>query len=159
MSGFIPMTIVSPDQMRMVFPLAREVIPGLELKAWLSFARGITNLRRAAAGGVVAVRRVRRPLPCGMFIYRREKDPAHGSILIAEHFVALDVLDSKPVVDALTSELDHLAHRLGCGAIRAIVLDQGSVVESGLRDAGLLARGATLWKQIPHAPGDDGSTH
>jgi hypothetical protein len=151
MSGFTS-HIVVPDQVNTVFPLVREAVPGLDLRTWVGFARKLTNPRRAAQAGIVAVRRVPRPMPCGLFIYRYENDLAYGPILATEYFVALDVLDPAPVVRALTDEMEALARRLGCAAIRALVREHSPAVESGLREAGLVAEGATLWKQLAPAP-------
>ncbi len=140
--------IVTPDQVRAVYPLVREAVPSLTLKAWVSFARPLTNPRRAAQVGIVAVRRIPRPLPCGLFLYRRETDLAQGTILATEYFVAVDVLDPAPVVLALAHEMDSLAQRLGCAAIRALVRDHAHSVAAGLRAAGLQPEGDMLWKQV-----------
>lgn len=148
MTGFTA-DMVTADQVRTVFPLVREAVPGLDLKTWLLFSRRILRPRRIADSGIIAVRRAARSLPCGLFIYHCEKDLAHGSILVADHFVALDVLDPQAVMRALTQELELLANRLQCGAIRANVLCEGSLVEAGLQAAGLNRQGATLWKRLP----------
>jgi hypothetical protein len=148
MTGFTA-GMVSADQVRTVFPLVREAVPGLDLKTWLAFSKRILRPRREPDSGIVAVRRNARSLPCGMFIYHREKDLTHGAILVADHFLALDVLDPPAVMRALTQELEQLANRLGCGAIRATVLSEGSLAEAGLQAAGLNRQGATLWKRLP----------
>jgi hypothetical protein len=67
---------------------------------------------------------------------------------VAEHFVAVDVLDPEAVMHALTGELDRLAKRLGCAAIRATVLRHDSIAESSLHAAGHRSDGATLWKVL-----------
>jgi hypothetical protein len=148
MAGFTS-HIVMPDQVRTVYPLVREAVPGLALRDWVKYARPVTNPRRAAREGIVAVRRVPWPLPCGLFLYRRDKDLGYGPILAAEYFVALDVLDPAPVVRALAEEMDALAQRLGCAAIRALVRRHSPAVDAGLREAGLVAEGAMLWKRLP----------
>ena len=73
---------------------------------------------------------------------------AHGPTLVAEHIVALDLLDPAPVMRALIEELDRLAKELDCSAIRAMVLGQESLVATGLRAAGHRPEGATLWKRL-----------
>ena len=137
-----------PDQVHTVYPLVREVIPALDLKTLTRIARRIANPRRAEQGGIHVVLRSPRPLPCGLFIYRREDDLAHGPILVAEHMVAIDVLDPQSVMSALVSELEALAERLGCSAIRTMVLGQASLATSGLYAAGHRPEGATLWKPV-----------
>ena len=140
-----------PDQVHTVYPLVREVVPSLDLKTWMRIAKRIANPRRADQAGIRVVLRSPRQLPCGLFLYRREYDLAHGPILMAEHIVAVDVLDPESVMSALVSELDALAERLGCSAIRTMVLGQATLAASGLYAAGHRPEGATLWKPIEEA--------
>lgn len=154
MSGFTCRNL-SPDQVRVVFPLIREAVPALDMKAWLRFARRMTNPRRTDDTGIMVVYRRSRKLPCGLFLYHRENDLAHGSVLVAEHFIAVDVLDPQPVMRALTAELDALAGRLGCSAIRAMVLREDSIAETSLYAAGHRPAGAALWKDVPATKPED----
>lgn len=154
MAGFTS-HIVVPDEVRTLFPLVREAVPGLELREWINYARPVTNPRHAGREGIVAVRRVPWPLPCGLFLYRRDIDLGYGPVLATEYFVALDVLDPAPVVRALTEEMDTLARRFGCSAIRALVRRHSPAVDAGLREAGLTAEGAMLWKRLSPGPADD----
>jgi hypothetical protein len=141
-----------PDQVHMVYPLVREVVPLLDLKTWTRLARRIANPKRAEQAGIRVVLRSPRPLPCGLFLYRREDDLAHGPILVAQHMVAIDVLDPQPVMSALVRDLEALAERLGCSAIRTMVLGQSSLAASGLYAAGHRPEGATLWKPVEDMP-------
>jgi len=151
MSGF-SCHALSPDEAATVYPLVREAIPGLDLRGWLRFARRIAAPRRAQREGIIVVTRRPRALPCGLFVYHRETDLARGPVLVAEHFVAVDLLDPAPVMRALIDELDVLARHLGCVAIRAMVLSQASLAASRLHAAGLRLEGETLWKDVaPHA--------
>lgn len=142
---------LSPDEAATVFPLVREAIPGLDLRAWLRYARRASAPRRAEREGIIVVVRQPRQLPCGLFVYRCEPELGRGMVLVAEHFVALDLLDPTPVMRALVEELDALARRLGCRAIRAVVLSQASSIAMRLRDAGHRREGETLWKELPGA--------
>jgi hypothetical protein len=150
MSGFTS-HVVAPHEVRTVYPLVREAVAGLDLKTWVGFARKIADPRRAGQGGIVAVTRQGRHLPCGMFLYRREKQLPAGAVLVAEHFVAVDVLDPAPVVEALVATLDTLAERLGCTAIRVLVPGDDSLLQSGLRAAGHRTRGVALGKSVAGA--------
>jgi len=147
---------LAPGEAATVFPLMREAVPALELKTWLRFARRVNHPRRAAQCGIIVVQRRARPMPCGVFVYRREDDLVHGPTLVAEHIVALDLLDPAPVMRALVEELERLAHKLDCSAIRAMVLGQESLVATGLREAGHRPEGATLWKRLL---GEDSERH
>ena len=145
-----------PDQAGMVFPLLREAIPGLQLPAWLRFARRVTAPRRAGQSGIMVVRRAPRPMPCGLFLWRRDEDLAHGAVLVAEHLVAIDLLDPEPVMTALVMELERLAQRLGCGAIRTMVIRPDAPIATRLLAAGHASEGAAMWKPVesnqPGAP-------
>lgn len=150
MSGFTCKNL-SPDQVHTVYPLVREAVPTLDLKTWSRVSKRLANPRRAEQCGIRAVLRSPRQMPCGLFLYRREHDLAHGPILIAEHMVAVDVLDPQPVMSALVRDLEELAERLGCSAIRTMVLGQSALATSGLYAAGHRPEGATLWKPVDEA--------
>jgi hypothetical protein len=137
-----------PDQIRSVFPLIREAIPGLDLQAWIRFARQLVGTRRGEQSGIVTARRAARSFPCGLFCYRVDNDLEHGRVLIAEHFVAVDLLEPDAVLDALVRELEALAKRLGCTAIRSVVHGPEAAVAGGLSAAGHAPEGALLLKPL-----------
>jgi hypothetical protein len=147
--------IVEPlprEQIRAVYPLIREAIPGLSLTAWLSFAQGAVGggrsagSRRGAQAGIIVARREGHGYPSGLFCYRVDPDPALGKVLVAEHFVAVDLLHPADVLAALVDELDALGKRLGCKAVRSIVHE--SEVEGGLAQAGHAMVGSILGKAL-----------
>src|SRR4051812_22342301 len=143
---------LSRDQIRAVYPLIREAIRGLSLSAWLRFAQsalGGTNsagARRNANSGIIVARRESHGFPCGLFCYRVDPDPALGKILVAEHFVAVDLLHPADVLAALVEELDALGKRLGCKAVRGIV--HRPEIEGGLASAGHSMVGSILGKSL-----------
>jgi len=152
MAGFI-IEVLSRDQIRSVYPLIRQVVPTTDLPTWLRFARQLTGPRRGAESRIVTARRVGRDFPCVLFCYRVENDLKLGKVLIANHFVAIDLLDAGAVLAALVQELDMLATRLGCLAVRSLVHDGTSDVENGLYAAGHRPEGATLLlKNLLEAP-------
>ena len=134
------------NQVRAVYPLIREAIPGLSLSAWLRFAQGATGARRRGQAGIIVARRESHDFPNGLFCYRVDPDPALGKILVAEHFVAVDLLHPDEVLAALVAELDALGKRLGCKAVRSIV--HGTDVEGGLAQAGHATVGSILGKVL-----------
>lgn len=137
-----------PGEAATLFPLMREAVPGIDLKTWLRFARRISRQKRAAQCGIMVVQRRGRSMPCGMFVYHCEDDLAHGPTLVAEHIIAVDMLDPAPVTRALIAELDRLAKQLGCAAVRAMVLGKTSLVAACLGEAGHRPEGAALSKQL-----------
>jgi hypothetical protein len=134
------------EQIHAVYPLIREAIPGLSLAAWLRFARGTTGAKRNIQSGIMVARRDGRGFPSGLFCFRVERDPAFDKILVAEHFVALDLLAPSEVIDALVGCLDSLGKRLGCNAVRSVV--HGPDIEGGLISAGHEAVGSLLGKAL-----------
>ena len=143
MSGFV-IEVLAPDRLRAVYPLIREAEPTIGLSVWLAFARPLTQRRRAAQSGIIAARREGRAFPSGLFCYRVDNDLTHGRVLIAEHFVAVDLLDSRAVLAALVAELDALGARLGCTAVRSVVHGGADEVEGGLTAAGHAPEPAAL---------------
>jgi len=139
-----------PHRAGTVFPLLREAIPALTLPAWLRFARRITAPRQAGQSGIKVARRLPRPMPCGLFIWRRNEDLEHGSVLVAEHLVAIDLLDPEPVMACLVRELEALAQRLGCGGIRTMVIRPDAPIATRLLAAGHAKDGAAMWKPLPN---------
>ncbi len=142
---------LSSEQLLSVYPLVREAVPSLERVAWVRFARQLTSARRANPAGIVAAWRQGRNFPCGLFCYRVDNDLQRGRILIAEHFVAVDLLNPQAVLAALVAELEALAVRLDCAAVRS-VLHGDSEVTGGLCAAGHVPEGSLLLKPILPCP-------
>lgn len=144
---------LAPDQIRSAYPVIREALPGLDLNAWLRFARQATSAQRTGRTGIIAARRAGRPFPCGLFCYRVDQDLEQGKVLIAEHFVAIDLLDPASVLSALVGELDRLGPRLGCHAVRSIVHDTEAHVSGGLTKAGHIdSRTVLFQKRLSASP-------
>jgi hypothetical protein len=133
--------LLGPDQIRSAYPLIREA-------GWLRFARQTAAARRSGRAGIVAARRASRPYPCGLFCYRVNQDIEQGKVLIAEHFVAVDLLEPAAVLAALVAELDRLGAGLGCNAVRSIVHGTAAEVSGGLTKAGHIAAGTLLFKPL-----------
>jgi hypothetical protein len=143
---------LSAEQIDTVYPLVREIAPALSQAAWRRRARRAIGpsrpdaTARAGASGIMVARRDGRPFPCGLFCYRKEHDLARGDVLVARNFVALDILDPRPVRAALVAELEALAPRLGCPTVRAAVGQDGAELALVLADAGHRQEGRTLGK-------------
>ena len=141
------------EQIRAVYPLIREAIPGLSLSRLAAFRARRPSGGRRGLSGIIVARRESHDFPSGLFCYRVDPDPALGKILVAEHFVAVDLLHPDEVLAALVAELDALGRRLGCKAVRGIV--HGAEVEDGLAQAGHATVGSILGKVlIEHAAAD-----
>jgi len=139
---------LAQSQIHAAYPLIREAVPTLDLAAWSRFARLNADRRRAAHIGIMVAQRRSRPYPSGLFVYRKDADLQYGLVLTADHFVAIDIIDHRPVVSALTESLEALARRLACNAIRSIVRVGSTDVTPGLIGAGYRLEGAILCKQF-----------
>lgn len=135
------------DELRSVYPLIREAMPSISLDAWLAFARPLAG-RRALPAGILAARRAGRAFPCGLVCYQVNCHLCIGRLLIAEHFVAVDLLDPQAVLAALVAELDQLGDRLGCDAVRSVVHRSEAAVASGLSAAGHAPEAALTLKPL-----------
>ena len=152
MADFI-IEALSREQSLSVYPLVREAVPTLDLSTWLRFARQLTGKRRGGQSGIIGARREGRTFPSGLFCYRVELDLKLGKVLIADHFVAVDLLDPAAVIAALVEELDRLAKRLGCQAVRSLVHGGAFDLEGGLFAAGHRPEGASfLLKELLEPP-------
>jgi hypothetical protein len=157
MADFI-IEVLSRDQIRSVYPLVREAVPTLDLATWLRFARHLTSPRRPGQCGIVAARRETRLFPSGLFCYRVDDDLKLGKVLVADHFVAVDLLDPAAVLAALVEELDSLGKRLACQAVRSLVHGGARELEGGLYAAGHRPDNASLLlKKLLEAPAGPGS--
>ncbi|MDE2581134.1 MAG: hypothetical protein KGL52_05830 [Rhodospirillales bacterium] len=135
MSG-ISVAPLSAEQIDAAYPLVREVAPSLGRTAWRRYARRAIGGGAASGRGIMVARRAGRAFPCGLFCYQKERDLSRGDVLVASHFIALDILDARPVLSALVGELEAMAPRLGCTAVRVAVAEDASDVAQILAGAG-----------------------
>lgn len=143
--------IVEPlakHQIAAAFPLIREALPKLDITSWTRLARRVTDPRRARQHGILVARRAKRQHASGLLYYRRELDLQHGCILVADHFIAIDLLDPRPVLAALIEALERLAYNIECTAIRSVVHASSTEIAQELFSAGHYLEGATLWKTL-----------
>ena len=131
-----------------VYPVMREAVPPLSLAHWLRYARKVTAGRDDAPEGVLIVTRRGTPHPSGAVCYRRDHSMTLGAVLTAEHFIALDLLYPQVVLKSLLLELDNVALRLNCTAIRSIVHGARPDLLADLEGAGHQSEGFTLTKTI-----------
>lgn len=136
------------DELRVAYPLIRCAYPSVDLPTWVRFARRLTQPGSTVRSGILAARYAGQRFPCGLFCYRRERDLCRGLVLTAEHLVAVDLLDPRPVLAALLRELDTLGARLGCDAVR-IAVPPGPQAES-LRRCMAGQDDATTLSRPPH---------
>jgi hypothetical protein len=123
------------DEARLAYPLIRESEPGVALETWLLYAKRIAAPRATRTGIMVATRTGHR-FPSGLFGYRCHADLALGAVITADYFVAIDILDPAPVVDAMIQALEQLGRRRACNAVRSVVHRRADVLTDCLRGSG-----------------------
>lgn len=137
---------ITAADIRPLFPLVQAVEPGLLWSQWDRYARRLARINPRTKEGIVVARRRSHIMPCGAVCYRLDRDLRFGSVLTAEHFIAVDLLYPDAVLAALATALDELARRFGCTAIRAIVHDRDPKIAEDLGGAGHNREGLTLTK-------------
>jgi hypothetical protein len=137
-----------PEQLRVVYPLVREVLPELKLADWLRFGRHLTKHRQGGQRGILAAYRKGRVFPTGLVCYQVDDDLERGRVLIAKDFCAMDLLDPKLVLAVLVAALEALGLRLGCNAVRCVVRADSSQIAGGLSAAGHAPEGLLLMKPL-----------
>lgn len=126
---------LKPREIGAAFPLARLLVPTLSLAAWQSFAAKLTAGAPASDHGILAAESEGGYL-CGLVIYRVMHDLRHGRLLTADHIVALDIVDRKPVAAAVLAALEHLGKALDCDALHTSLDAPQESLKAVWEDAG-----------------------
>ena len=112
---------LTPERIDQAYPLIQMVRPRLSVAAWQARARDL--LARPLAGVTLLVDDG--GLILGLFSWAVESHPDHGATLDAEDFVALDIVGSRRIADALADALEDTARRHGCRAVHTNVTCSG----------------------------------
>ena len=131
-----------------VFPLIREAVPQVRLEEWTRFARARTSSRSRDCVGIRVATVRTNPYPSGLYSYRVETQLLLGSVLVADHFVAIDLLDARPVLDRLIADLEIMAAQLGCNEVRSIVQYRSTQAVQPLFAAGFHPPGMVFGKTL-----------
>jgi hypothetical protein len=97
------------------------VRPRLSVAGWQAYAR--ERIARPNAGITLLVDDG--GLILGLFSWEVESHPDHGATLDAEDFVALDIVGSSRIADALADALEDTARRHDCRAVHTNVTCAG----------------------------------
>ena len=136
------------DDARSAYPLVREMEPDVDLDSWLTYVRRMTKPAACRTGIMVATRAGQR-FPSGLFCYRCHEDLALGSVVTADYFVAVDILDPTPVVGAMVRELEVLGERLKCDAVCSIVHSRAEKLGHCLETSGHQLEATNFIKRLP----------
>jgi hypothetical protein len=135
------------EDARVAYPLVRSAEPAVPLDAWLGYVRRAARPASVRTGIMMATRDGQR-FPSGLFCYRHHADLVLGSLVTADYFVAVDILDPAPVVGAMVRELEQLGERLGCDAVRSIVHNQADLMARHLERCGYRREATNFVKHL-----------
>ncbi len=107
---------LTPERVAQAFPLIQTALPSVTLEEWRDFALPLASPAGQATSGVVTVLS-EQDFIVGLCCYRVEKNLHHGAVLMADPFLALDLLGLKAVACALADAIESLAREWHCTAI------------------------------------------
>ena len=99
---------LTPERVAQAFPLIQTALPAVTFEEWSDFATPLASPAGQATSGVVTVIS-EQGFIVGLCCYRVERNLHHGAVLMADPFVALDLLDLKAVARALADAIESLA--------------------------------------------------
>jgi hypothetical protein len=140
---------LQPDETRLVFPLVREAEPAVELAAWVAYARRAVRSGPGGRTGIMIATRAAQRFPSGLFCYRCHDDLVLGHVVTADYFVAVDILDPRPVVNVMVGALEALGHQLHCNAVRSVARSRPDLLSACLETAGHHLEATNFVKRLP----------
>jgi hypothetical protein len=143
-------TPLEASQIEQVFPLVRDAMPELDLPEWRRRAAELVAAENRGRCGLIGVRGDAGYF-CGLAIFHIEPG-RNGTTLIADHFIAYDVLDRTQVSGVLLAGLDALARQLGCIAVETSLTKPRDRLVERFRAAGHNAKLVLMSKQLDAEP-------
>lgn len=143
---------LTTGEARVLYPLVREAEPKVDLDQWLEYARRAARNAGEKRGILVATRQGQR-FPSGLFCYRCHEDLTLGHVVVADYFVAVDILDPSPVVGVMVRELETLGERLKCDAICSVVHNRTASLSSVLEERGHRREASAFIKRLTSGTG------
>jgi hypothetical protein len=107
---------LTTERITQAFPLIQAALPAVTLAAWRAFAAALMTGGAARDSGILAVTDERNYI-AGLCSYRVVPDLVHGRLLDAGHFLAFDLIDRRPVAEALAEGIEAMARDRGCSAV------------------------------------------
>jgi hypothetical protein len=107
---------LTPERVAQAFPLIQIAFPAVSLEDWRNFAAPPARAQGQADGGIITVISEQGYI-VGLCCYRVAQDLRHGAVLLANHFLILDLFDQQAVVRALADAVESLARERRCTAI------------------------------------------
>jgi hypothetical protein len=138
-------TPLRSTEIAVAFPLARLMMPALDLPAWERLARPLVDDER-----VLKVRNEAGYI-CALCTFHVEEDEI-GRKLVVDRAIVLEMVDRRETAGALSAGLDAAAHRLSCVAVHTRLAAEQEGLFEGLREAGHEPRMTLLCKPLGRCP-------
>ncbi len=107
---------LTPERVAQAFPLIQIALPAVNLEDWREFAAPLARAQGPADDGIITVVSEQVDF-VGLCCYRVTQDLRHGAVLLANHFLILDLFGQQAVVRALADAVESLARERRCTAI------------------------------------------
>lgn len=144
---------IRPADIRPAYALMRSAVPSLTLAAWTRFARRAAAPRKAGSSGILVVRGAR-AYPVGLVCWQVADGLDGSATLRADEFVALELLEARPITAALVRGLETLAGRLGCNEVESVLHGADATVPAWFEREGYRHAGTVYRKPAGEAVGD-----
>lgn len=143
---------LTSERVQQAFPVIQTVMPELTLGCWSGFANEYLEPEQQIRQphGILAAEN-ESGLIVGLAAYRRGADLRQGTVLVAEHLIAVDLLVCQPIILRLTEKLEQIAADCGCSAIQLVLTekwDEDSWLVRMLLDRGHKVQSLSLCKPI-----------
>ncbi len=107
---------LTTERVAQAFPLIQIAFPAVSLEDWRDFATPLARAQGPADDGIITVVSEQDYI-VGLCCYRVTQDLRHGAVLLANHFLILDLFGQQAVVRALADAVESLAREWCCTAI------------------------------------------
>ncbi len=115
---------LTAERIAQAFPLIQTALPAVTLEEWRDFATPLAGPAGQAAGGVVTVLNEQGYI-VGLCCYRVAQELQHGTVFLADPFLAVDLLGLQAVVRTLADAVESLAREWRCTAIHTCLPTPG----------------------------------
>ena len=126
------------ERIPQAYPVITMAMPELSFDAWCSFAKA-QIAEDEPPRGIVTVDSEQDYI-VGLGAYRLERDLHDDRVMIANHFVAVDLIRREVVAETLANELESVAKRHRCSALHT------HLPGGGMRAAPIA--GCTSWRIV-----------
>ncbi len=128
----------------------------MSLEDWRDFATPPARAQGQVAGGIITVVSEQGYI-VGLCCYRVTQELLHGAVLLANHFLILDLFGQQAVVRALADAVESLARERRCTAIHTSLPETGvkgadDWLVRNLRDRGHRVESLRMCKLLASSP-------